>query len=292
MRAKVQACLTLLWTYRLPIITQIAPSALLATTLQDQLGDSISQYTYVDFCAGAGGPTPYIERDLNERLKQPPTTLQKQLDSQLLNGFAEHEDDETVDFVLTDIAPHLPAWTAASKRSRHLHYVEESVDAANAPPDLVRNLPPPGCSNDVPRSRKIFRLYSLAFHHFPDALAQRILSNTFKTSSGFGIFELQSRTVSALITCTLTWPLLLLISPFYFWRDPGHLFFTYVIPIVPFVVVVDGYTSCLRTRERSEIEDLVEGLGTEKNDWELRSGRSVHTWPIGELVWLIGTKKD
>ena len=288
----MQACLTLLWTYRLPIITQIAPSALLATILQDQLGDSISEYTYVDFCAGAGGPTPYIEKDLNGRLQRYPT-LQKQLDSQL-NGFVEDDEDELVDFVLTDIAPHIPAWTAASKRSEHLHYVEESVDAANAPSDLLKDLSAaPAAVDHVPsRPRKIFRLFSLAFHHFPDALAQRILGNTFKTSSGFGIFELQSRTISAFITCTLTWPLLLLISPFYFWRDPGHLFFTYVIPIVPFVVVVDGYTSCLRTRERSEIEKLVEGLGSERDGWEFRSGRSVHTWPIGDLLWFIGTKKD
>ena len=284
----MQACLTLIWTYRLPIITQIAPAALLTTILHDELGDSISEYTYVDFCAGAGGPTPYIERDLNAHLEWS-TPLHKQLDDQL-NGLAKDENRK-VDFVLTDIAPHIPAWTVASKKSSHLHYIEKPVDAANAPPDLIKDLPAP-LSDNGPRPHKIFRLYSLAFHHFPDDLARRILQNTFETSSGFGIFELQSRTLSALFTCTLSWPLLLLISPFYFWRDPGHLFFTYVIPIIPFVVVIDGYISCFRTRERSEIEDLVKGMRSEREGWQLRSGRSVHTWPIGELVWLIGTKQD
>ena len=42
----------------------------------------------------------------------------------------------TVKFVLTDLHPHIPDWTEASKRSENLVFVSESVDAANAPSDL------------------------------------------------------------------------------------------------------------------------------------------------------------
>ncbi|MCJ1252931.1 hypothetical protein MMC24_000737 [Lignoscripta atroalba] len=290
-----------MWTFRLPLIQPSSPAALVAATLQKVLGDKISDYTYVDFCAGAGGPTPFIERDLNRRLGFSKdggrrggantrdgyghasgdshinensfiTTVQQQLN-----------EKKSVDFVLTDIAPHLEAWEEAAKKSDNLHFIPTSVDASNAPSDLLENF-----SNGSTK-RKVFRLFSLAFHHFDDPLAEKILHNSIKTSDGFGIFELTERTFSSLVTCSLMWPLLLLISPFYFWRSPGHLFFTYVIPIIPFVVVFDGYVSSLRTRSAEEVLAMM-GKGPGVRGWEFDSGSECHTFPIGEMTWLIGTK--
>jgi len=85
-----------------------------------------------------------------------------------------------VDFVLSDISPHIQAWEAASKKSDHLHYIPESVDASAAAPseELLK---------DVPNAagRGVMRLFSLAFHHFDDDLAGKILKNTVETSDGF-----------------------------------------------------------------------------------------------------------
>ena len=240
------------------------------------LGNRIAEYTYVDFCAGAGGPTPYIEQHLNRRLTQSTSVT----GSSSVNG--EHT---AVNFVLTDIAPHLDAWHEVGKRSDNMHFISTSVDAANAPTDLLQPF-----SNGGFSGKKVFRLFFLAFHHFDDPLATRIIRNTLVTSEGFGIFELQARTLSSLVTITLIWPLLLLVTPFYFWRSPGHIFFTYVIPIIPFVVVFDGYISSLRARTVDEIVQVI-GKGKDMDEWEFKCGRECHTWPTGEMTWFVGLQK-
>lgn len=89
-----------------------------------------------------------------------------------------------VQFVLTDLHPHIPDWTEASKRSENLNFISESVDAANAPRDLLKNIN--GEANGVHGETKVFRLYNLAFHHFGDELGGDILKNTVETADGFG----------------------------------------------------------------------------------------------------------
>ena len=290
----MQAGLTLLWTLRLPLIQSTSPAALVAATLQEALGNRISDYTYVDFCAGAGGPTPFIEQNLNRRLgfsksadyegKVDIQNANRSLRSRHVNGIQQRRlESSNVDFILTDIAPHLEAWGEAAKRSHNLHYIPTPVDASDAPSDLLELLPKSG------KKRKVFRLFNLAFHHFDDPLATKIVQNSIETSDGFGIFELQARTFSSLLTITLMWPLLLLISPFYFWRSPGHLFFTYVVPVIPFVLVFDGYVSSLRTRSAEEVLVMINKGGGVKG-WEFDSGSECHTFPIGEMTWFIGIK--
>jgi hypothetical protein len=84
--------------------------------------------------------------------------------------------------------------------------------------------------------------------------------------------------------------LMFLITPFYFWRSPGHLFFTYIIPIIPFVLVFDGYISSLRTRNSSEVQALMKECGASCDGWIVRNGQEQHTWPTGYMTWVIGVK--
>ena len=97
-----------------------------------------------------------------------------------LNQQLAQESKQEVDFVLSDISPHLSAWTAASKKSSNLHYISTSVDASAAPvkEKLLEEV------TDT-NNRGVMRLFSLAFHHFDDDLAKRILKNTIETSDGF-----------------------------------------------------------------------------------------------------------
>lgn len=104
------------------------------------------------------------------------------------------------------------------------------------------------------------------------------------------IFELQERTASSLFTVCLLWPLMLLTSPFYFWRSPGHLFFTYIVPIIPFVLVFDGLVSSLRTRTPEEIQEMMKRSGANCDGWQVKSGYEVHTWPTGHVTWIIASK--
>lgn len=86
--------------------------------------------------------------------------------------------------MLTDLHPHIPDWTEASKRSENLNFIAESVDAANAPKDLLSSF---GSGSIVGNGKtKVFRLYNLAFHHFGDELGGEILKNTLETADGFG----------------------------------------------------------------------------------------------------------
>lgn len=132
-------------------------------------------YTFVDFCAGAGGPTPFIEKDLNSQLADQTDSAQTRGPRTRSRQSSKLASKTGVQFVLTDLHPHIPDWTEAAKRSDNLSFVSKSVDAANAPEDLVAE-----------GEAKVFRLYNLAFHHFDNKLGADILRNTLETADGFG----------------------------------------------------------------------------------------------------------
>ena len=196
---------------------------------------------------------------------------------------------EPVHFVLTDIHPHIEAWELACKKSDHLHYVRSAVDAGNAPSNILELAGVPHR-----KDKKIFRLFSLAFHHLDDDVAAKVLANTLATSSGFAILELQDRTVGSILTVLSIAPLMWLWSWYWFWGDWVHLFWTYVIPVIPFVLVFDGLVSSVRTRSEMEIFRLMKGLdGKESQGWKFESGEKTHTrFPTGKLGWFIGLKED
>jgi hypothetical protein len=278
LREMVQAVLTGMWTLKLPYLQTVAPRTLVANVLQEQLGDRISEYIFVDFCAGAGGPTPSIERKVNARLRE----ARSGRPANGADGGAQ--GPQGVDFVLTDIAPHLPAWEAAAKKSPHLHFVPRPVDASNAPADLLACVPGHGSLD-----RKVFRLFNLAFHHFDDPLAVQILRNSFDTADGFGIFELVDRSLGSFLLTTLMCPFILLITPLYFGTSPGWLFFTYVVPVVPLVIVFDGYVSGLRFRTPEQMGELIAKAGG-ADGWKFSSGSTWHTWPLGRFHYFVAKR--
>ena len=77
----------------------------------------------------------------------------------------------------------------------------------------------------------------------------------------------------------------LVVAPFFFYNDPVMLFLLYIVPAVPFVLVLDGIVTCLRTRTGEEIEALIRDSGADAKGWRLREGDVVHTWPIGRMRW-------
>lgn len=166
LRAKIQAALTEAWTFHLPGLP--SPAHLVAQILGKELGPSVRDYVFIDFCAGGGGPTPRIERRLNRQLAEAATA----------NGSPQPTKSDAVQFVLTDLHPHVDNWAQAAAASPNVHYEAEPVDAANAPPELVARYKTKG--------KRVFRLFNLAFHHFDDPLARAILKNTVETSDGFG----------------------------------------------------------------------------------------------------------
>lgn len=262
LRTLFQAALTITWTLPLPLLQTSPPAEIVARLLLRQLGTSISQYNFVDFCAGAGGPTPFIEKCVNNDLRG--------------KGLSP------VEFILTDLHPSIRHWDSVAKTSPHLSFERDPVDAAKAPRRLVQRT----------NGKKAMRLFNLAFHHFDDALARRILKDTVETSDGFAIFELQDRTLASFFTVTLLGIGTLILAPYFAfkWRSPAAIFFSWVVPILPAVLAFDGYVSSLRTREPDEVEALLKSCGADTSGWELTHGSEIHLWPCGYVNWVICKK--
>ncbi|KAK0628730.1 hypothetical protein B0T17DRAFT_486187 [Bombardia bombarda] len=275
LRARVQAALTLAWVTHIPFLQSSSPAALVAHKLSSHLSTTVRDYVFIDFCAGGGGPTPSIEAHMNQELNSTRPDA---------NGALE-----PVRFILTDLHPHVEDWQKAAALSPNVSFVAQSVDAAAAPAELVAAQKRSG--------KKVFRLFNLAFHHFDDPLAQAILKNTVETSDGFGIFELQERTfLGGFINCILFGIGICLLAPYYAfrWRSPAILFFTYVIPILPFVLVFDGWMSSLRTRTPDEVEALLRTCGADPAEiarWEVKSGRDAFMPLTGNLNWVICVRR-
>lgn len=122
--------------------------------LVDRLGGpkKASQYTFVDACAGAGGPTPLIEQRMNELLSS--------------------ADLDSVKFVLTDLWPDIKAWKEISNRCENISYIEQPIDATKG----VRL---------VGKEGKECRMFNLSFHHFDDAAAEQVLTSAVESADAF-----------------------------------------------------------------------------------------------------------
>lgn len=287
LRGYMQAALTAAWTTHIPILQSSSPAAIVSRILASQLSSRVRDYVFIDFCAGGGGPTPSIEKHLNKSIA---ASSSSSASSSAPSYAAVATAPASVQFILTDLHPHVDLWSQAAAASPNLTYVTESVDAARAPTDLIASHKRSG--------KKVFRLFNLAFHHFDDDLARKILKNTVETSDGFGIFELQDRSWAGFVACCLFGLGTLAMAPYYawLWGSPLALVFTYLIPILPFVLVFDGWMSSLRTRTPEEVKALLkdcrpEGGEEEISKWEVTSGRETFMWPVGRVHWVIATRK-
>jgi hypothetical protein len=88
----------------------------------------------------------------------------------------------------------------------------------------------------------------------------------------------------------------MVMAPYYafLWGAPMALFWTYVVPVLPFVLVFDGWMSCLRTRTADEVEVLLRTCGADEAEiakWELKSGSETFMWPVGRVNWVICVKR-
>ncbi|SPQ26796.1 3b288a8e-4285-4802-bdd6-8b3f1d7911ff [Thermothielavioides terrestris] len=287
LRGYVQAGLTAAWTTHVPFLQPSSPAQVVARLLVTHL-PNLHSYTFIDFCAGGGGPTPSIEQHLNQSLLPAAASAAQ---DQNHHHKQQQPRQKPVQFVLTDLHPHTDLWAQAAARSSNLAYEREPVDAARVPRALL--------ARHARGGKKVFRLFNLAFHHFDDGLARRILKDTLDGGGdGFGIFELQDRSIAGFVACCLFGLGVFVMAPYYalLWGAPLALLFTYVVPILPFVLVFDGWMSCLRTRTPDEVVALLRTCGAEGGEaeiqkWEVKSGREEFMWPVGSVHWIICVKR-
>ncbi|KAM6479160.1 hypothetical protein HDV62DRAFT_167997 [Trichoderma sp. SZMC 28011] len=258
LRSHVQDALTLAWNSN-TLLQPESPARIAAFTLIRQLGNSLSSYTFIDFCAGGGGPIPAIQQAINSHLST--------------------QDKLPVDFILTDLHPNVAAWEKIVNKNPHITYESQSVDASNASKYLVKRQD----------GKKVMRLFNLSFHHFDDTLARGILKDTVNTGHGFAIFELQDRSFASAISVLMFGVGAIVMAPFFALKRRSLTIFIFscIIPVIPFVLVFDGFVSCLRVRTPGEVETLLRGCGADTSSWEMQSGRLKFIWPCGYLNWII-----
>jgi hypothetical protein len=183
----------------------------------------------LDLCSGAGGPWLELLPHVLERLNSPITVK------------------------FTDLYPNTQAWQQVRTRSGgKIDFIEYSVDAGQVPDDL------PG-----------FRTLFSGFHHFRPEEAVRILQDTTSKRKGLGIFEATERKAPSLLSILFVPIIIALVTPAIRPFRWSRLLWTYLLPAIPLVGLIDGFVSCLRTYTPEELEELVEPL-------------TAYTWEIGQ----------
>jgi hypothetical protein len=178
--------------------------------------------------------------------------------------------DGNLRILLTDKYPNLCAFDRIRTASmQRVEFRPESVDAMQVPRDLTG-------------VRTIFT----SFHHFPPQQAAALLRDAVEARQPIGIFEITARALSA-IAWIPAWALFALlcaplIRPFRWSR----LVWTYLIPVVPLVLLFDGIVSCLRSYRPNELLDIACEL--KGNGYAWKAGE-IGTKAGGKITYLIGS---
>jgi hypothetical protein len=177
---------------------------------------------------------------------------------------------QALHILLTDKYPNIKAFQNVRAASENqIAFYPDSVDAMKVPAEL-RGL----------------RTMFTSFHHFPREEARAILQNAVDAGQSIGIFEITRRAFST-IALMFPWALMLFVcTP---WIRPfrwSRLFWTYLVPVIPLVVLFDGVVSCLRTYRAEELQEITEELPGIEYRWEVGE----HSGATGRppITYLIG----
>ena len=186
----------------------------------------------VDLCSGAGGPWAWLYRTIANQ-----THLK-------------------IGVCLTDKYPNI----AAFRKARHesggaITYSAEPVDATRIPAQIAG-----------------FRTIFSSFHHFSPKEAAAVLQNAVDDRQGIGIFEAAARHPFNILLTFLAPVAAVLITPFMRPFRWSRLLWTYVIPVIPFVLLIDGILSCLRAYSTTELSQLVSSLSGGNYEWQIGKG--------------------
>ncbi|HEV1994937.1 MAG TPA: hypothetical protein VGR03_11445 [Candidatus Acidoferrum sp.] len=200
----------------------------------------------LDLCSGAGGPW---------------LTLSKALEQE--RGLPLH-------ICLTDKYPNVKTSnTAKSLAGNGVRFHSIPVDATQIPDELNG-----------------FRTIFSSFHHFRPWEARAILQDAVNKQRGIGIFEVAGRS-AVTVLLTFLMPIgSLLLTPFMRPFRWSRFLWTYILPVIPFVLWFDGIMSCLRAYSLKELIELTSGLTVHGYEWKIGQERN-GLLPI-PITYLIG----
>lgn len=190
----------------------------------------------VDLCSGAGGPWSWLYR------------------------LVENDETGKLQVCLTDKYPNIASFERLQEASGgRIGYCAEPVDAANIPAHL-----------------RGFRTLFTSFHHFSPDEAAAIIQNAVDTRQGIAIFEAPRRRTLSIVMAVLMPLSALLMGPFIRPFRLSRIIWTYLLPVIPFVLWFDGILSCLRAYSLAELSELIRTLKPNNYKWE-----------IGERIGLL-----
>jgi hypothetical protein len=200
----------------------------------------------IDLCSGGGGAIEQIQNDLMQ--------------------FSPHE----IKIILTDKYPNTSAYEfIKTKTGGAISFLNTSVDAAL-----------------VPAMLKGFRTIFSGFHHFDNSSAKAVLKNAVDAKTGIGIFDGGNKNILAILAILVVHPIIFFVfTPFYRPFRFSRLFFTYIIPIIPFCTVWDGIVSIIRLYKPSELLQIANEVEPDTYHWN--SGKKKSKFGLN-VTFLIG----
>jgi len=175
---------------------------------------------------------------------------------------------------LSDLYPNLDAFRDIRARSGgRLGFQAQSIDAT-----------------DVPSTLDGVRTMFNSFHHFPPGIARQILADAVRKRRAIVVVEGIRYRSLGLLAMPGQLPAILLFTPFVRPFRWSRLFFTYLIPLIPLLVLFDGTVSMLRVYMADELRELVQTVpGHENFVWDI-GAISVGGIPTGP-GYLVGVPR-
>lgn len=177
-----------------------------------------------------------------------------------------------VDAVLTDLHPHPELGRGLSPR---LRYRAEPLDARRVPAELEG-----------------VRTCFAGLHHFRPDDAVEILAACAAEGHGLAVFEPSSRRLLDALAVPLIGLASIVAAPLLRPFRWGRLFWTWLVPLVPLVVVWDGWVSCARCYTVDELRGLAERALEQagaRHRYRFDVGRDpLRGLPAG-VTWILGT---
>ena len=138
----------------------------------------------------------------------------------------------------------------------------------------------------VPETFNGIRTIVDGLHHFPPELARKILADAVQKGRPIIVLEGLQRTWREFLQTALLPLFVLLLAPFVKPFKLSRLFFTYVVPVAPFVIGWDGAVSVLRCYTPEELLEMGRGAG---GSFEWDAGTYRHKG--APVTWLVGLPK-
>lgn len=187
-------------------------------------------------------------------------------------------DTKDVVLVMTDLFPNAAAvQTFGNDPANPVRYLDIPIDA--------RKL------EDAPAGLKVM---ANSFHHLRPESARSVLASAQDSGDPILIYELSDNKIPFLAWCAglvvglpLVFLFALVLTP---WARPlsfRQLFFTYLVPIIPALYAWDGQASLPRIYGLKDLDELLDGLGTDSYAWEKGVARTDSGRAAG--IYLLGT---